>query len=40
MLDEVDLRTRARAFAEAFAGWDVYYAGKSFLCAAVARWVS
>ena len=40
VLDEADLRARARAFAEAFAGWDVYYAGKSFLCTAVARWVS
>jgi diaminopimelate decarboxylase len=40
VVDEVDLRARARAFAEAFAGWDVYYAGKSFLCTAVARWVA
>ena len=40
MVDEADLRARARAFAEAFAGWDVYYAAKSFLCTAVARWVS
>ena len=40
VLDEADLRARARAFAEAFAGWDVYYAAKSFLCTAVARWVS
>ena len=40
MLDEDDLRTRARDFATAFAGWDVYYAGKSFLCTAVARWVA
>jgi diaminopimelate decarboxylase len=40
VVDERDLRTRARAFAEAFAGWDVYYAGKSFLCTAVARWVA
>ena len=39
VVDEADLRTRARAFASAFDGWDVYYAGKSFLCAAVARWV-
>ncbi len=39
VVDESDLRTRARAFASAFDGWDVYYAGKSFLCAAVARWV-
>ncbi len=40
VVDEADLRARARAFAEAFAGWDVYYAGKSFLCTAVARWVT
>ena len=40
VLDEDDLRTRARDFATAFAGWDVYYAGKSFLCTAVARWVA
>jgi diaminopimelate decarboxylase len=40
VLDEADLRARARAFATAFAGWDVYYAAKSFLCKAVARWVS
>jgi diaminopimelate decarboxylase len=40
VVDEADLRARAREFATAFAGWDVYYAGKSFLCTAVARWVS
>ncbi len=40
VVDEADLRARARAFADAFAGWDVYYAAKSFLCSAVARWVS
>jgi diaminopimelate decarboxylase len=40
VVDERDLRARARAFADAFAGWDVYYAGKSFLCTAVARWVA
>ncbi|MDN5804014.1 MAG: diaminopimelate decarboxylase, partial [Microlunatus sp.] len=40
VLDEDDLRSRARDFAEAFAGWDVYYAAKSFLCTAVARWVA
>jgi len=40
VLDEADLRARARAFATAFAGWDVYYAAKSLLCTAVARWVS
>ncbi len=40
VVDEDDLRQRARSFADAFAGWDVYYAAKSFLCTAVARWVS
>jgi len=40
VLDEEDFRARARAFKEAFAGVDVYYAGKAFLCTAVARWVS
>ncbi|MGY4720379.1 diaminopimelate decarboxylase [Naumannella huperziae] len=40
VFDEADLRARARAFADAFAGWQVYYAGKSFLCTAVARWVA
>jgi diaminopimelate decarboxylase len=49
VVDEADLRARARAFAEAFdaafsaseglAGADVYYAGKAFLSLAVARWV-
>ena len=40
VVDEDDLRARARRFAAAFAGWDVYYAAKSFLCTAVARWVA
>ncbi len=40
VVDEADLRARARAFAQAFAGWEVYYAAKSFICTAVARWVS
>ena len=47
VLDEADLRSRARsyrrafetAFAEIGAGVDVYYAGKAFLSVAVARWV-
>jgi diaminopimelate decarboxylase len=39
VLDEVDFRARARSFRDAFAGWDVYYAGKAFLCTAVARWI-
>jgi diaminopimelate decarboxylase len=40
VLDEVDLRARARAFREAFTGYDVYYAGKAFLCTTVARWIA
>src|SRR4051794_13178927 len=39
VLDEADFRTRARAFREAFGDYDVYYAGKAFLCTTVARWV-
>jgi diaminopimelate decarboxylase len=42
VLDELDLRTRARryrlAYAKAGAG-EVYYAAKAFICGAVARWV-
>ncbi|GID94832.1 diaminopimelate decarboxylase [Amorphoplanes digitatis] len=37
LLDEDDLRARCRDFAAAFAGADVYYAGKSFLCKAVVK---
>jgi diaminopimelate decarboxylase len=40
VLDEADLRARARAFRDAFAGYDVYYAGKAFLCTTVARWIA
>jgi diaminopimelate decarboxylase len=40
VLDEEDFRTRARAFRDAFAGYDVYYAGKAFISTAVARWVA
>jgi len=39
LIDEGEFRSRARAFSSAFARWDVYYAGKAFLCRAVARWV-
>ncbi|WP_244929362.1 diaminopimelate decarboxylase [Nocardioides sp. W7] len=39
VLDEDDFRARARAFRDAFSAYDVYYAGKAFLCTAVARWV-
>ena len=40
VLDEADFRERARAFRDAFTGYDVYYAGKAFLCTEVARWVA
>ncbi len=40
VVDENDLRTRARAYTDAFAGVDVYYAGKAFLCTTVARWIA
>ena len=40
VLDVADLRARARAFREAFADYDVFYAGKAFLCTAVVRWVA
>ncbi|WP_418062704.1 diaminopimelate decarboxylase [Pimelobacter simplex] len=40
VLDEDDFRGRARAFRDAFADFDVYYAGKAFLSVAVARWVA
>jgi len=40
VLDEVDFRARARAFRDAFSSYDVYYAGKAFLCTTVARWVA
>jgi diaminopimelate decarboxylase len=39
VVDEDDFRTRARGFRDAFDGADVYYAGKAFLCGAVAGWV-
>jgi diaminopimelate decarboxylase len=40
VLDEDDLRARCREFLAAFAGCDVYYAGKAFLCRAVVRIVA
>ncbi|HEU4513908.1 MAG TPA: diaminopimelate decarboxylase [Nocardioidaceae bacterium] len=40
VLDEADFRARARAFADAFGDYDVFYAGKAFLCTTVARWVA
>lgn len=40
VLDEDDFRARARAFRRAFADYDVFYAGKAFLCTTVARWLA
>ncbi|GAA5032351.1 diaminopimelate decarboxylase [Actinopolymorpha pittospori] len=40
VVDEDDFRGRCQAFRAGFDGWDVYYAGKAFLCGAVARWVA
>ncbi|MGD7787975.1 diaminopimelate decarboxylase [Propionibacteriaceae bacterium Y1700] len=40
VVDEADLRSRARSFVDAFTGWDVFYAGKSFLSVAIATWVA
>jgi diaminopimelate decarboxylase len=47
VIDEDDFRSRAREFKQVFdevfqdlcGGADVYYAGKAFLCTAVARWI-
>lgn len=40
VIDEADFRSRAREWSEAFAGWTVFYAGKAFLCATLARWLA
>jgi diaminopimelate decarboxylase len=40
VLDEEDFRARCRAWRSAFAGADVFYAGKAFLCTALARWIA
>ncbi len=40
LMDEQDVRDRARQFVEAFAGNEVYYAGKAFLCAQLTRWIA
>jgi diaminopimelate decarboxylase len=39
IVDEADFRDRCQAWVAAFAGADVYYAGKAFLATAIARWV-
>ena len=40
VLDEADFRARARAFKDGFKDYDVFYAGKAFLCTTVAQWVA
>ena len=40
IVDEDDFRQRARDFKQAFAGCDVYYAGKAFLSLASVRWIA
>ncbi|MCA1824299.1 MAG: diaminopimelate decarboxylase [Frankia sp.] len=40
VVDEADFRARCRSWRDAFNDGDVFYAGKAFLCTAVARWVA
>ncbi len=40
LLDEADVRDRARSWGTASEGIDVYYAGKAFLCTTLARWIA
>src|SRR5690625_6783678 len=40
IVDEDDFRARAASFRDAFAGCDVFYAAKAFLCTATARWMA
>ncbi|MEJ7630662.1 MAG: diaminopimelate decarboxylase, partial [Nocardioidaceae bacterium] len=40
VIDEDDFRARARRFRDAFAGADVYYAGKAFLSVASVGWIA
>ncbi|MEU8132187.1 diaminopimelate decarboxylase [Streptodolium elevatio] len=40
ILDEDDLRSRCRAWKQAFEGSDVFYAGKAFLCRALVKWIA
>jgi diaminopimelate decarboxylase len=40
VLDEADVRSRMRDYATAFAGSDVHYAGKAFLCKEIVRWLA
>jgi len=40
IIDEVDVRYRCRAYSAAFGGAEIAYAGKAFLCCAMARWIA
>jgi diaminopimelate decarboxylase len=40
ILDEADVRHRCRAYHAAFPGAEVVYAGKAFLCRAMAQWIA
>ena len=40
VLDEQDFRDRCQSWRDAFAGSDVYYAAKAFLCTEIARWIA
>ncbi len=40
VLDEADFRARARAFRDAFADYDVFFAGKAFLSTTTVRWLA
>jgi diaminopimelate decarboxylase len=40
ILDEQDFRDRCQSWRDAFAGSDVFYAAKAFLCTEIARWIA
>ena len=40
ILDEADVRARCRTYVDAFPGAEIAYAGKAFLCRAMAQWIA
>jgi diaminopimelate decarboxylase len=40
ILDEAGVQSRCRAYADAFHGAEIAYAGKAFLCRAMAQWIA
>jgi diaminopimelate decarboxylase len=40
IIDEADVRSRCRSYLAAFGDGEVAYAGKAFLCRAMARWIA